>query len=316
MPGGELPLKNDEYMNNTQELPLSDGELSGDTSEETSEYSDTVLSENPVAYDSDTLDFPTLTNEAEDLQNEDIPEEENAVESDDQTEVNAPEAEEESEETEDVTVCDLAKEQPNKEKESKPRRIDSIFDFIELFVFTLAAVFIITSFFFRYSTVEGSSMMNTLENGEKLILSSFLYTPEPGDVVVVQDRSTELKDPIVKRVIAVGGQTVKVTRTTIYVDGVALDEDYVYTGDYYNPITGGRDYYYDVEPCEALIDNVVGYERNSYYEILVPDGEIFVMGDHRNNSKDSRSIGTMHEDAIIGKVVLRFFPFDKFGKID
>ena len=206
-------------------------------------------------------------------------------------------------------------EAPKTPSEEKPRRIDSLFDFIELFVFTLAAVFIITSFFFRYSTVEGGSMKNTLEDGEKLILSSFLYEPKAGDVVVVQDRSTELKDPIVKRVIAVGGQTVKITRTTVYVDGVALVEDYVYTKDYYNPYTN-HVYYYDVEPCEALEDIVIGYEEGVYYEILVPDGEIFVMGDHRNNSKDSRSIGTLHEDAIIGKVVLRFAPFDKFGKID
>ena len=222
---------------------------------------------------------------------------------------------EESVDTNPESAPTESTEAPKAQAEEKPRRVDSLFDFIELFVFTLAAVFIITSFFFRYSTVEGGSMKNTLEDGEKLILSSFLYEPKPGDVVVVQDRSTELEDAIVKRVIAVGGQTVKITRTTIYVDGVALVEDYVYTKDYYNPYTN-HVYYYDIEPCEALKDIVIGYEEGVYYEILVPDGEIFVMGDHRNNSKDSRSIGTLHEDAIIGKVVLRFAPFDKFGKID
>ena len=60
---------------------------------------------------------------------------------------------------------------------------------------------------------------------------------------------------------------------------------------------------------------VTAREDGVFYEITVPEGEIFVMGDHRNNSKDSRDIGTIHEDAIIGKVVLRFLPFNNFGKI-
>ena len=309
MPGGELPLKNDEYINNAQELPFSDGELSGDTGEETSEYSDTVLSENPVAYDSDTLDFPTLTNEAEDIQNEDIPEEENAVESDDQTEVNAPEAEEESEETEDVTVCDLAKGHPNKEKELKPRRIDSIFDFIELFVFTLAAVFIITSFFFRYSVVDGDSMQNTLQDEQRLLLTNFFYDPKPGDVVVIDDRS--LKAPIVKRVIAVEGQTVTFKSNGVWVDGQLLDEDYVFIDEI--------GYEYSVIPHRELLDNAEKLDLevgSGYYTLTVPENEIFVMGDHRNVSLDSRMTGTYHEDSVIGKVVLIFYPFDEFGKIE
>lgn len=302
-------MKNDEYINNAQELPLSDGELSGDTGEETSEYSDTVLSENPVAYDSDTLDFPTLTNEAEDLQDEDIPEEENAVESDDQTEVNAPEAEEESEETEDVTVCDLAKGHPNKEKESKPRRIDSIFDFIELFVFTLAAVFIITSFFFRYSVVDGDSMQNTLQDEQRLLLTNFFYDPKPGDVVVIDDRS--LKAPIVKRVIAVEGQTVTFKSNGVWVDGQLLDEDYVFIDEI--------GYEYSVIPHRELLDNAEKLDLevgSGYYTLTVPENEIFVMGDHRNVSLDSRMTGTYHEDSVLGKVVLIFYPFDEFGKIE
>ena len=198
----------------------------------------------------------------------------------------------------------------------KPRRVDNLFDFIELFVFTLAAVFIITSFFFRYSIVDGGSMQNTLEDDEALILRSFLYTPKCGDVVVVQDKSTALKDPIVKRVIAVGGQTVKFTRDAVYVDGVELDEPYVYTADYKNPFGGEDIYRYSVYPSDALLPIVTDREDGVFYEITVPDGEIFVMGDHRNSSKDSRDIGTLHEDAVIGKVVLRFLPFTNFGKIE
>lgn len=356
MSGGGLPLKNDEYINNpelplssdeieeaedlteeieeNEELPEvveesaalpeeKENEATSDTPAEEVSSPSLLVPDDIFGYNDVEAEFFGRDNEEN--------EEDASSDTTDSSEENIDEEDAESDEEienpsliEDENAEDVSADKPlnteNKkataESAEKPRKVDSLFDFIELFVFTLAAVFIITSFFFRYSTVEGGSMMNTLENGEKLILSSFLYDPQPGDVVVVQDRSTELKDPIVKRVIAVGGQTVKVTRTTIYVDGVALDEDYVYTGDYYNPITGSRDYYYDVEPCEALLENVIEYKPGISYEILVPDGEIFVMGDHRNNSKDSRSIGTMHEDAIIGKVVLRFFPFDKFGTID
>ena len=204
----------------------------------------------------------------------------------------------------------------NAQPVEKPRRVDSLFDFIELFVFTLAAVFVITSFFFRYSIVDGGSMENTLHDDEKLILRSIFYTPECGDVVVVQDKSTSLKDPIVKRVIAVGGQTVRFTRDAVYVDGVKLDEPYVYTADYKNPFGGEDIYRYSVYPSDPLLPLVTDREDGVFYEITVPDGEIFVMGDHRNNSKDSRDIGTLHEDAIIGKVVLRFLPFSEFGKIE
>ena len=356
MSGGGLPLKNDEYINNPDfPLSSDEIEENADLTEEIEENEDLpeaveeveksvdfpeeeeseAVADTPTAeatspsllvpddifgYSDVEAEFFGRDNEEnEDDQDESVVLEENTTEDSEESDEQIESPTEEVEALEDAASDNSLPAESKKaatEPVEKPRKVDSLFDFIELFVFTLAAVFIITSFFFRYSTVEGSSMMNTLENGEKLILSSFLYDPQPGDVVVVQDRSTDLKDPIVKRVIAIGGQRVKVTRTTIYVDDVPLEEDYVYTGDYYNPLNGSRDYYYDVEPCEALLEHVVGYQRNVYYEILVPDGEIFVMGDHRNNSKDSRSIGTMHEDAIIGKVVLRFFPFDKFGKID
>jgi signal peptidase I len=205
---------------------------------------------------------------------------------------------------------------PEQDNAEKPRRVDTLFDFMEVCIFTLAAVFMLMSFFFRYSIVDGGSMMNTLHHQERLLLTSFLYTPECGDVVVIQDKTSALKDPIVKRIIAVGGQTVKFTRTDVYVDGIKLDEPYVYTQDYTNSYGMPDVYRYSVYPSDELLDLVVDYVDGVYYEIRVPEGEIFVMGDHRNNSRDSRDIGTLHEDAIIGRVVYRFFPFDKFGKIE
>ena len=204
-----------------------------------------------------------------------------------------------------------------KKTSTKTRTVDNIFDFVELFVFTLAAVFIITSFFFRYSIVDGGSMDKTLAHNEKLILRSFLYEPENGDIVVVQDKSTELKQPIVKRIIATEGQTVRFYSDSVLVDGKELDEPYVYTDDFFSPFSS--EYTYDTVPSEALLSAVTDSgvdDKGRYYEITVPKDHIFVMGDHRNVSKDSRTIGTIHEDAVIGKAVLRFYPFDKFGTID
>ena len=174
----------------------------------------------------------------------------------------------------------------------KPRRVDRFFDFIELVVFTLLAVMIVTSFFFRHSIVDGESMENTLHSGEHLIISDLFYTPKRGDVIVCEDYTTAIPKPIVKRVIAIEGDTVKITSEGyVFVNGNPLDEDgYVHIDD--------PSYHY------------------SELELTVPKNELFVMGDHRNQSTDSREIGTVSEDSVLGKVLLRFYPFNKFGKVD
>ena len=174
----------------------------------------------------------------------------------------------------------------------KPRRIDALFDLIELSVFTLLAVILITSFFFKHSVVDGTSMQSTLENGEHLIISDLFYTPKRGDVIVCEDHTTAIPRPIVKRVIAVGGDTVEITEAgLIYVNGELIDEsEYVYIDDPFYVYTYGK--------------------------WVVPEGELFVMGDHRNNSTDSRHIGTVSEDSVLGRVLIRFYPWTKFGKVD
>lgn len=306
----------DENEENASLFPTSDSDENVDKtdSDEESEDDSLPLFDNDDVYrENELFDSADVASDA--LSDEEA--EDSDIDTDDE------ESDEQSfeldEEIEDGDSLNEEKEEPmvqNAQPVEKPRRVDSLFDFIELFVFTLAAVFVITSFFFRYSIVDGGSMENTLHDDEKLILRSIFYTPECGDVVVVQDKSTSLKDPIVKRVIAVGGQTVKFTRDAVYVDGIKLDEPYVYTADYKNPFGGEDIYRYSVYPSDPLLPLVTDKEDGVFYEITVPDGEIFVMGDHRNNSKDSRDIGTLHEDAIIGKVVLRFLPFSEFGKIE
>ena len=186
-------------------------------------------------------------------------------------------------------------EDPDREKYNpkKPRKVDARFDFIELFVFTLLAVILLTTFVFRHAVVEGPSMQNTLQDGEHLIISNLFYTPEKGDIIVCQDRETGHYEPVVKRVVATAGDTIEVIDSIVYLNGEKMDEtNYV------------------------LIDGKDNYAN--FPEVTVPEGMIFVMGDHRNNSADSRAFITtfVREDAVLGKVILRFYPFDQFGRVD
>lgn len=203
-------------------------------------------------------------------------------------------AEEVADEACEVATEELSVVEPQKVggyDPEKPRKIDNVFDFVELLILTLAAVFVLTSFVFRHSIVDGDSMMNTLQDHDVLIISDLFYTPEQYDIVVIEDHTTGYDHPLVKRVIAVGGDEVEVTPDRIYVNGEPVRDDFVYTGDY------AGDYHYTPE------------------SFTVPEGEIYVLGDHRNNSSDSRKFGSVSTDAVLGKVLFRIYPFSEFGNV-
>ncbi len=153
---------------------------------------------------------------------------------------------------------------------------------------------LIFTFVMRLAIVDGDSMKNTLHDKELLIISNLMYEPEQNDIVVFN--SPNYPEPIVKRVIATEGQVVDIDfdTWTITVDGTPLKEDYV------NKVSGPMDKY-DVS-----------------FPVKVPDGHIFVLGDNRNESLDSRSerIGFVDERYILGEVKLRLFPINKFGIVD
>jgi signal peptidase I len=198
--------------------------------------------------------------------------------------------------SEEILEPTEGKSKPSPKKEEydpeHPRFIDTVFDFLELFIFSLAAVLIFTTFFFRHSVVEGGSMENTLLDGEHLIISNMFYTPERGDIVVCEDYSTNLRKPIVKRIIGIGGDHIEIDRDgRVKRNGEELPEDYVFI-------------------------DIDGLMMDQTLDVIVPEGEVFIMGDHRNNSTDSRNFGTVATDSIIGRVLIRFYPFDKFGTVD
>lgn len=181
-------------------------------------------------------------------------------------------------------------EMPTPEKAKK--REGDLFDWLQCIVTALVACVLIFVFIGRTIGVVGSSMVPTLEQGDRLIISKLFYTPQQGDIVVLQ-KDSFADYPLIKRVIATEGQTVDIDFDSgvVYVDGVALDEPYT------------------AEPTVV---------REDFDEpVTVPEGCIFVMGDNRNRSTDSRtdSIGCVDTRLIMGKALLRLTPLSKFGTI-
>ena len=173
--------------------------------------------------------------------------------------------------------------------------VETVFEWLELFVISFAFVLMFITFIVRHSPVIGPSMNPTLTQGDILLVSHLGYQPENGDVIVFQSPGNGLSEPLVKRIIATGGQTVDIdfNTWTVTVDGEVLDEPYINRED------------------KRMLQSTTSFPLD------VPEGYIFVMGDNRNHSKDSRdmTIGLVDERYIIGHVIFRLYPFDSFGTL-
>ncbi len=193
------------------------------------------------------------------------------------------------------------------EKDKPAASIGSeLLDWADNFVSAFMCVIIILTFFVRMNDVSGISMQPTLYDGERLLVWQFGYTPQYGDIVIIQAENLpngetgEMGEGIVKRVIGVGGDVIDIDRETgvVYRNGEALQEDYI---------------------AETIRESRRG---NADYPLTVEENTVFVLGDNRNNSTDSRWVKDMFTEYyvgcvdlkyVVGKAFFRVYPFDRMG---
>ena len=186
-----------------------------------------------------------------------------------------------------VTVNDMSKEELI-EKNNK-----STYEWIQCLIVALAICVVLFLFFVRVIDVKGTSMVPTLQNADKMLVSGLFYKPKAGDIVVFKKDQYNPNKALVKRVIATEGQTINMDfeNGVVYVDGEPIEEDYI------NDLT------------KTKLD-FIGPQT-------VPEGCVFCMGDNRNMSTDSRKkeIGMIDSRLILGKVYMVIFPIDSFGSV-
>lgn len=170
-----------------------------------------------------------------------------------------------------------------------------VFDWFEAICFSVVGIILVFTLFVRSAQVEGNSMLPNYREGDRLLLVNTAFSKvQAGDVVVITQPTT-VGHPIIKRVIATEGQTVYIDYSTgkVYVDGRIINEDYI------------------MEPISTMPRDPVSLP------LTVSKGKVFVMGDNRNESSDSREVGIGEIDTryILGKAIFRILPFDSFGTI-
>ena len=171
---------------------------------------------------------------------------------------------------------------------------NEIFDWVSNITFILSAIVLISIFLIRVVGVDGESMMPTLHHKDWLITSNLFYEPENGDIVVLSKDSFLDGKMIVKRIIATEGQEIDIDfqEGVVYIDGKPLDEPYI------------------AEPTVM--------QSTMKFPATVPEDHVFVMGDNRNHSADSRDadLGMVHKSCILGRVVMRLLPLSDFGTVN
>jgi signal peptidase I len=184
----------------------------------------------------------------------------------------------------------------------RPRAIDAAIEIVTTVGLAVVLYLVITTFVVQTFRVEQQSMLDTLQPQEHLLIDKL--TPRfddysRGDIIVFHPKGERDKTPFIKRVIAVGGEHVEISDGAVWVDGERLDETYTYR----DPDSG------EIEPTEPTTPNRSEWD--------VPEGSLFVLGDHRTQSTDSRTrgVGFVDVDDVVGRAWLRFFPLDTLSLI-
>ncbi|MDO5125324.1 MAG: signal peptidase I [Ruminococcus sp.] len=188
------------------------------------------------------------------------------------------------------------------ENENKCNKVfDSIIDWLESFLFAIFIVILVFTFILRTVVVKGSSMEPNFHDKDRLIISHFNLTPEKGDILVMNCDTPQLRETIIKRCIGTEGDKIKIdyNNNTLEVNGEIMSNEYLGEQMYDKPSF-----------------NKTFVVEDGVYEYQVPVGKIFVLGDNRNGSSDSRIVGFIDVEDVLGKVVFRMYPFDTVGVID
>ncbi len=175
-------------------------------------------------------------------------------------------------------------------------------DWVAAIAIAVVLALLIRNFVFTLVKVQGQSMEPTLHNADRLYVNRFFYTPKKGDVIIFIPES-DPKRPYVKRVIATAGDSVYIDFKTgdVYVNDLLVDEPYIKEK--------------TRTPGSYIMSLVQQGEYGPDTPIVVQEGHIFVMGDNRNNSKDSRELGQIPLDEVLGGAVFRFWPLDNVGSV-
>lgn len=168
--------------------------------------------------------------------------------------------------------------------------LKELFDIGKSILIAIVAAFLIITFVFETVSVDGYSMNPTLNNGDRLIVEKVSYyfrAPEPGDIVVIKYPANP-SEKFIKRVVAVGGDRVKIQNGKLYINDKIKHEPYI-------------------------LESMIG----DFNEVTVPYNTIFVLGDNRNNSRDSRfsDVGFVNYKLVVGRAAFRIYPFSKMGTL-
>ena len=192
-------------------------------------------------------------------------------------------------ETDEIVRDDTAEAEQEKPNTRKERIAFSLYDLASVVGTAVIAIMVVFTFVWRFVGVVGPSMQPTLFENDWLAVSAVPRMPKAGDVVIVTQPNA-FDEPIVKRVVATEGQTIDIREGHVFIDGEKIIERYIAP---------------DVMTEREDLDN---------YPLTVPEGQVFVMGDNRSHSTDSRSsaIGLIDNDYILGRVSFRMMPFGKW----
>ena len=187
--------------------------------------------------------------------------------------------------------------------------LKDVFDWTESVVIAIVAIIVVFTFFMRVTSVDGLSMMPTLHDGERLIITDFMFKPKYNDIVVIQAKGLKNEDgemgkPIIKRVVGLPGDEIDIDfeAGTVFRNGEPLE------------ISESDGILYE---DGHMLNTPTSLMEGQVFPLTVPGGSIFVMGDNRNNSMDSRDarVGFVNDKYIIGKAFFRITPAPRFGSL-